>query len=82
MRGLKGDLINAYKYLKGRFREDLLAAFQHWKEACKKDWEIRFIGKCSDSTEGNCFKLKEESFRLGIRKKLLSIKRHRNRFSR
>ena len=55
-RGLQGDLIAAFRYLKVAYR---------------KDGEGLFIRECRDSARSNGFKLKEGRFRLDIRKKFL-----------
>jgi len=68
-RGLKGDVI---------------AAFQYLKEAYKKPGEGRFTRACSDRTTGSGFKLKDGRFRLDLRKKFFTMRlvRHWNRLPR
>jgi len=63
---------------------DLIAAFQYLKGGYKKAGEGLFTRACSDRTRSNGFKLKEERFRLDIRKKFLTMRvlRHWNRLSR
>lgn len=58
-------------------------AFQHLKGACKKERERLLAWASSDSTRGNGFKLKEEGFRIDIKKKFCTqrIVRQQNRFS-
>ena len=51
-RGLWGDLVVAFQYLKGTYR---------------KAGEGLFIRECSERMRGNCFKLKEGRFRLDIK---------------
>ena len=53
---------------------DLRAAFHHLKEGCKKEGDRFFNRICCDRTRGNGFKLKEGRFRLGIRKKFLTVR--------
>jgi len=55
-RGLWGDLIAAFQYLKGTYR---------------KDRENIFSRACYDRTRSNGFNLREGRFRLDIRKKFL-----------
>ena len=47
---------------------DLIAAFQFLKEAYKKDGDKVYRRACCDRTRGNSFKLKEDRFRLRMRK--------------
>ncbi|PKU46247.1 hypothetical protein llap_3471 [Limosa lapponica baueri] len=69
---------------KRRLRGDPIAAFQHLKEAHRRDGEGQFIRECSNKMRGNGFKLKEGRFRLDIRKKFFSVRvvRHWNRLPR
>ena len=69
---------------KRRLQGDLIAAFQYFKRASRKDGEGRFIRECSDRTRGNGFELKEGRFRLDIRKKFFTVRvvRHWNRLPR
>ena len=70
--------------LKRRLWEDLIAAIQYFKEACKKAGEGLFMRACSDRMSGNSFKLEEGRFRLDLRKKFFTVRvvRHWNRLSR
>ncbi|KAK4811195.1 hypothetical protein QYF61_019826 [Mycteria americana] len=67
-----------------RFQGDLIAAFQYFKGAYRKDGEGLFIRECSDRTWGNGCKLKEGRFKLDIRKKFYTVRvvRHWNRLPR
>jgi len=65
---LKGDLINAYKYLKGR---------------CQKDRARLFSVVLSNRTRGNRHKLKHRKFQLNMRKNFtLRVTEHWNRLPR
>ncbi|KFQ76619.1 hypothetical protein N335_05439, partial [Phaethon lepturus] len=53
---------------------DLIAAFQYFKGAYKKDGVRLFSRACCDRTRGNGFKLKEGRLRLDMRKKFLTTR--------
>ena len=66
-RGLRGDLIEAFKYLKGDY---------------KKEGSQLFTRIDSDRTRGRGLKLKEGRFRLGVREVLYRVVRYWNRLPR
>ncbi|KAK4830571.1 hypothetical protein QYF61_011749 [Mycteria americana] len=59
---------------KKRLRGDLIAAFQYFKGAYKKDGDKLFSRSCCDRTRGNGSKLKEGRFRLDRRKKFFTMR--------
>ncbi|KFQ72006.1 hypothetical protein N335_05483, partial [Phaethon lepturus] len=67
---------------KRRLWGDLIAAFQYFKGAYKKDGDRHFSRACSHRTRGNGFKLKEGRFRLDLRKKFFTMRKHWHRLPR
>jgi len=59
---------------KRRLRGDLIAAFRYLKGAYKKAQEGLFTSAWSDRTRVNGFKLKKGRFRLDIGKKFFAMK--------
>uniref|UniRef100_A0A8B9F0R9 Reverse transcriptase domain-containing protein n=1 Tax=Amazona collaria TaxID=241587 RepID=A0A8B9F0R9_9PSIT len=59
---------------KRRLRGDLIAAFQYLKGTYKDAGEGLFIKDCSERTMGNEFKLKQGKFTLDIRRKFFTVR--------
>ncbi|PKU46281.1 hypothetical protein llap_3422 [Limosa lapponica baueri] len=59
---------------KRRLQGDLITAFQHLKEAYRRDGEGFFTREWSNKRRGNGFKLKEGKFRFDIRKKFFTVR--------
>ena len=59
---------------KRRLQGDLTAAFQYLKEAYKKDGRRLLTRTCSVRTRGKGFKLKQERFRLDVKKKFFTLR--------
>jgi len=69
---------------KRRLQGDLIAAFQYLKGANRKDGENIFNNACCDRPRSNGFELREDRFRLDIRKTFFAtrVMKHWHRFPR
>ena len=68
---------------KRRLQGDLKVAFQYLKGGYKKEGDRFFSRVCCDRTRGSGFKVKEERFRLDVRKNFtIRVVRHWKRLSR
>jgi len=59
---------------KRRLRGDLIAAFQYLQGAYKQDGDKPSSRACCDRTRDNSFEVKEGRFRLGIRKIFFTVR--------
>ncbi|PKU47232.1 hypothetical protein llap_2473 [Limosa lapponica baueri] len=76
--------LGLFSLQKKRLQGDLMGAFQYLKEAYRTSGEGFFFRECRDRTRGNSFQLKEDRFRLYIRKKLFTLRvvKHCNKLPR
>lgn len=75
---------NIFNLQKMKVHRDLTAAIQYLKRAAGK-LDRDFLQKaCTDWTRRNVFKLEEDAFRSGIRRKFFTVRiaRHRKRLPR
>jgi len=64
----------AFQPGKKSLRGHLIATFQYLKGPYKKDGDRLLCRACSSRTRRNGFKLKEDRFRLDIRKKFFTMR--------
>jgi len=57
-----------------RLQGEMVAAFQYLMGSYRKEWNRLFSRVCCDRTRGNGFKLKEDRFRLDIRKRSFTMR--------
>jgi len=66
--------VGLFSLEKRRLQEDLIAAFLYMKGDYKKDGDNLISRACCNGTRSNGFKLREDRFRLDIRKKFVTMR--------